>query len=189
MIIANSNDKSTVVDILCQSFKENNSVNYVVKQDKKREKRIKTLMEYSFELCLRYGKVYLSDEKNACALTLFPDRQRTNFHTIKLDLKLIFQCIGLLNMAKVLSRNSKIKSNYPKHPIIYLWFIGVNPTDQNRGLGSKLLIDIIKDSESTQKPIYLETSMPENLPFYKKFGFTVYNELNFTHKLYLLRRE
>lgn len=186
MIIANSNDKSTVVDILCQSFKENNSVNYVVKQDKKREKRIKTLMEYSFELCLRYGKIYINNSKNACALTLFPDQQRTTIH---LDIKLILKSIGISRVVKVLNRNSKIKKHYPQQPIIYLWFIGVNPEEQNKGVGSQLLSEIIMESESTQKPIYLETSMPENLPFYKRFGFTVYNELNFTHKLYLLRRE
>jgi ribosomal protein S18 acetylase RimI-like enzyme len=185
MIIASSKDKSTVVEILCQSFDTNNSVNYVIKQDKIRKKRMKSLMAYSFELCLRYGKIYLNDERNACALTLFPDQQKTN---ICLDIKLIFECIGLTRVMKVLKRNSQIKKFYPQQPIIYLWFIGVNSKEQNKGIGSKLLLEIIKDSESKQKPIYLETSMPENLPFYQKFGFTIYRKLDFGHKLYLLKR-
>ena len=186
MTTANIKDKSTIIDILCQSFDINNSVNYVIKQDKNREKRIKSLMDYSFELCQRYGKIYLNDERNACALTLFPDQQKTN---ISLDIKLIFECIGITRVMKVLKRNSQIKKVYPQQPISYLLFIGVNPKEQNKGIGSKLLTEIIKDSESTQKPIYLETSMPENLPFYQKFGFTIYRELDFGHKLYLLKRE
>jgi len=44
-------DKELVVDILTRSFNANQSVNYIVKQDKKRIKRISALMDYLFEVC------------------------------------------------------------------------------------------------------------------------------------------
>ena len=61
MIKAAYSDKNLVVDILTDSFETNQSVNYIVKQDKKRVNRIRSLMDYSFEVCYSFGEVFLSD--------------------------------------------------------------------------------------------------------------------------------
>ena len=189
MIKASYTDKSILLDILCDSFDTNNSVNYVVKQDEKRKQRIRNLMDYSFEVCYLFGEILLSDDKKACALILFPDRKKTTFKTILLDIKLATTCVGITRVLKILDRDSKIKSFYPKHPVYYLWFIGVSSDSQRKGIGRVLLNDIIKESVGMQRPIYLETSMAENIPFYKKAGFEVYNELDFGHKLFLIKRD
>ncbi|MBI5541072.1 MAG: GNAT family N-acetyltransferase [Bacteroidia bacterium] len=189
MIKADYKDKSHIVNILTKVFDDNNSVNYVIKQDNKREQRIKKLMEYSFDICYLFGNVYLSEDRNACALTLFPDKQKTTLKTILLDLKLAYSSIGLTRIKKVQDRNSKIKNSYPKEPIFYLWFIGVNSTVQSKGIGSSLIKDLIKESEITKRPIYLETSMQKNIEFYNKHGFKVYKELDFGHKLFLIKRD
>lgn len=189
MLKASYKDKELILDILCKSFDVNKSVNYVVKQDNHRKKRIRTLMDYSFEICYRFGKIYLSDNKDGCALTLLPDKKKTTFKTILLDAKMAISSVGLRRVTKVLERDSKIKSAYPNNQIFYLWFIGVNPEAQQKGIGSDLLKDIIEESNNLKRPIYLETSMSENIKFYSKFGFTIYKELDFGHKLYLIKRE
>jgi ribosomal protein S18 acetylase RimI-like enzyme len=102
---------------------------------------------------------------------------------------LILSCIGIENIKKALSRESKIKQLQPKELMYYLWFIGVNPEYQNEGIGSVLLSEIIEDSENKKRPIYLETSTLKNLPWYKKFGFEIYNELDLSYKLFFLKRE
>ena len=56
---ADHNDKNLVVDILTKSFDTNQSVNYIVKQDQKRVKRISALLNYSFEVCHMFGDVFL----------------------------------------------------------------------------------------------------------------------------------
>lgn len=189
MIKADYSDKELVLDILCKSFDSNKSVNYVVKQDENRQKRIRNLMEYSYEICSMFGQIYLSDDKKACALTLFPDKKRTSLKSIFLDVKMAISCVGIDRVSKVLDRDSKIKKSYPSDQILYLWFIGVNPGEQKKGIGSNLLKEIIKESILTKRPIYLETSMPENIHFYNKLGFNIYKELNFGHTLFLIKRE
>lgn len=189
MITARKEDKQLVIDILAQSFESNQSVNYIVLQDSKRQQRIKHLMDYSFEICYTYGKVYLSDDRKACALVLFPDQKTFSIKSTLLDISLIINAIGLTRIGTALSRESAITSQYPKDPIYYLWFLGVLPSAQGEGTGSKLLSEIIADAGSQHKPIYLETSTVKNLPWYQKFGFKIYHELEFTYKLYMLRRE
>lgn len=189
MIKASLEDKFYVVDILTKSFENNQSVNYIAKQDQKREQRVSSLMDYSFEVCYLFGDVFLSDDKKACALVLYPDKKKTTLKSILLDVKLILSCIGIENIKKALSRESKIKQLQPKELMYYLWFIGVDPEYQNEGIGSVFLSEIIQDSEHKKRPIYLETSTLKNLPWYQKFGFQIYNELELSYKLFFLRRE
>ena len=189
MLKANYNDKEQILDILCASFDSNLSVNYVVKQDRKRKRRIRILMNYSFEMCFKFGQIYLSDDKEACALTLFPDKKKVSLKTILLDVRLAIFCIGLKRVPKVLKRDLKIKSIYPGKNILYLWFIGVDPHVQNQGIGTILLTALIQESKHLKHSVYLETSVPENVKFYRNQGFRVYQELDFGHRLYLIKRD
>jgi len=185
---AEATDKGRVVDILAQSFEDNKSVNYVVKQDAKRKERIRGLMEYSFDVCKAFGEVWFSDDEQACALILFPDKKKSTPASILWDVKLAASVIGLSRVGQVLGRESKIKAFHPKQPFAYLWFIGVIPSAQNHGKGSDLLDELIKRYSAGGRPIYLETSVERNLPWYKKHGFEIFETLQLTYTLSLLRR-
>ncbi|NOT77012.1 MAG: GNAT family N-acetyltransferase [Cyclobacteriaceae bacterium] len=186
MVRTGGEKKSVVVDILAASFDDNKSVNYVVKQDARRKERVRGLMEYSYNVCNAFGEVWVSDDEQACALILLPDCKRTNLDAILRDVKLATSVIGLSRVGQVLSRESKIKAFHPKEPFSYLWFVGVRPEVQGRGKGSQLLNEVIKGQDS--RPIYLETSVEKNLSWYKKHGFEIFNTLDFTYTLYMMRR-
>lgn len=189
MVKAQYTDKKLVIDILTLSFDTNQSVNYIVQQDEKRLERINALMDYSFEVCYKFGNVFLSDDKKACALVLFPDKKRTTLKSILFDVKLIFKCVGISNIGKAMGREAEIKNLQPKEQMYYLWFIGVYPIYHGSGIGSQLMQEIIEDSRKQQLSIYLETSTVKNLPWYKKFGFEIYSELQLSYKLYFLKLE
>jgi ribosomal protein S18 acetylase RimI-like enzyme len=189
MIKATHSDRNGIVELLARSFDTNQSVNYIIRQDANRPARMRVLMQYSFDMCYRFGDVFLSEDRKACALVLYPDKKKTNFQSILLDVGLIICCIGLRNIKKALAREAAIKRLQPREAMYYLWFIGVAPEDQYKGIGSRLMRDIIQDSSDKGRPIYLETSTLNNLPWYKKFGFEVYNELYLSYKLFFLRRE
>lgn len=189
MVKAKYSDKNLVVDILTKSFDTNQSVNYIVKQDAKRTQRVRALMDYSFEVCYLFGDVFLSEDKRACALITYPDKKRTTAKSILLDVTLILSVVGLENIKKTLARESLINKIQPKELKYYLWFIGVDPEYQNEGIGTILLDELIEDSEHKKRPIYLETSTLKNLPWYQKFGFQIYHELDLSYKLFFLKRQ
>jgi ribosomal protein S18 acetylase RimI-like enzyme len=180
--------KARVVEILTESFDENKSVNYVVKQDSNRKSRLRGLMDYCYNVCEAFGEVWISEDEQACALILHPDKKRTKLRAILWDVKLAFSVIGLSRVGQVMARESKIKKFHPKEPFSYLWFIGVDPSLQNNGKGSRLLEEIIQHSEQQGRPIYLETSVDRNLPWYKKFGFGIFQSFDLTYTLYMMRR-
>lgn len=180
-------DKRLVVDILTASFLNNKSVNYIIPQDEIRLYRIQELMAYSFDICSLFGEVMISEDKKACALILYSEQKKTTIKSIWLNIKLVMNCIGIRNIFKVLGRERKIKSIQPKNRMAYLWFIGVIPAYQHFGLGSRLMKEIIEKCTLDKRPIYLETSTTENLPWYKKFGFEIYNEFDFSYTLFFLK--
>jgi len=189
MIKAESADKELALDVLSRSFVDNQSVNFIVRQDKKKTQRIRTLMDYSFELCQHFGEAWLSDDRKACALVLYPHKKHMSLFAIWLDVKLIVRAIGLSGIRKTLSREALVKKLQPKEEKAYLWFIGVDPEHQHRGTGSKLMKDVIANANRNDLPIYLETSTLKNLPWYENLGFQVYGRLDLGYTLYFLKRE
>ena len=187
MIEATQSDRNTIVELLASRFDENKSVNYIIRQDRWRKQRIRQLMGYSFDVCHRFGRVVLSEDKKACALILFPEQKRTTLKLIGWDLRLITRGIGWAGVNKAMSREKKIKKLQPKEPIYYLWFIGVRPAEQNKGRGSDLLQQILQDAKERNRTLCLETSTEKNLPWYQKFGFQLYNQLDFGYTLFMLK--
>jgi len=186
MIKANHSHKNLVVAILTQSFEHNPSVNYIIKQDRKRLERVMALMSYSFEICSLFGEVWLTDDLKGCALLLYPHKKRITFKSVYYDLVLILHSIGIGRIALAVDREGKIKKVRPDGPSVYLWFIGIKPDAQNKGLGSEFLKQVLVHARNLELPIYLETSVHKNLDWYKRFGFQVYNRLSFGHTLHFL---
>ena len=69
------------------------------------------------------------------------------------------------------------KANMKGQTFIYLLVIGVAPAFQGQGFGGKLLRALIKESERTGTPLYLETETESNVRLYERFGFVVVKEI------------
>lgn len=100
--------------------------------------------------------------------------------------EIIFQAIGLGGMSKTLDREAQIKKKQLKAPMVYLWFIGVSPLYQHRGICSKLLREVLDEAKRMNRPVFLETSILKNIAWYERFGFKVYDCLELDYTLYFL---
>lgn len=187
MRAASFEDKSLVIDILTESFKENKSVLSVVGNDKS---KIPELMGYSFEKGMIDGEIWINDRRTVTLIALYPRRAGFSFRGIKLDIKLLFSVIGLSRLFKILKRERTIKAKQPKSDFIHLWYIGVLNTHQNRGEGSKMLREFLEMKKKENIPIYLETSTERNLSFYKKMGFELVEKIReeLPYTLYLFAK-
>ncbi len=189
MIKATHSDYQLLIQILSTAFNQNQSVNYIVRQDRKRQKRIENLIAYSLKVCAEFGEVFLSDDRKACALIVYPDKKKTTFPSILWDINLILSCTGIGNIGKILNREAKIKQRHPLTPFTHLWYIGVLPHEQGKGIGTRLLEEVIQWSAAQNRPLYLETSSESNLPFYRKAGFEIFDQLELSYRLYFLTNQ
>jgi len=70
-----------------------------------------------------------------------------------------------------------LAARHPPEPIFTLSLLGVAPERQGRGIGSALLADWLADVDVAGQPAWLETASARNLPFYRRFGFQVAEEI------------
>jgi GNAT superfamily N-acetyltransferase len=62
---------------------------------------------------------------------------------------------------------------HPKQPHWYLFFLGVEPELQGRGLGGKLLQSLNERTDRDGVIGYLETDRESNLRLYQRYGFQI----------------
>ncbi|WP_328306910.1 GNAT family N-acetyltransferase [Actinomycetospora sp. NBC_00405] len=60
---------------------------------------------------------------------------------------------------------------HPSEPHEYLWFLGVVPASQGRGLGSTLMAPVLARADREGRPAYLEATTARNRAFYERHGF------------------
>ncbi len=60
---------------------------------------------------------------------------------------------------------------HPAEPHEYLWFLGVEPAAQGRGIGSRLLAPVLERADRSGHPAYLEATSPRNRALYERHGF------------------
>ena len=58
----------------------------------------------------------------------------------------------------------------------YLLLLGVEPDAQGTGLGRALMAPLLAEADAAGRAVYLETSTPSNLPYYRRHGFEVVGE-------------
>ncbi|WP_179470147.1 GNAT family N-acetyltransferase [Mycolicibacterium vinylchloridicum] len=70
-----------------------------------------------------------------------------------------------------------MKANHPEEPHWYLAMIGSDPTVRGGGYGRALMQSRLDRCDAEYAPAYLESSNPDNIPYYERFGFEVTGEL------------
>ena len=70
----------------------------------------------------------------------------------------------------------KIDAAHPATSHAFLHTLGVDPRTQRSGAGASLLDRLIAGADRSAVPVHLTTSTPDNLPYYRRFGFEVDGE-------------
>jgi hypothetical protein len=177
--IAKYTDKSLVAEILVSAFlplKDDNSINFVVKQDKKRAERMRVLMEYLFEKAFNFGEIYISNNKKTCILLSFPYKEKTTLKTLLLNFKLAHKCIGFNRVFHVLKRQKSVKQHYPKGKYIIPLIMATIPNCKGNGSAARLMIEVKNHYKQSKLPVIVDAASKKNVILYQKFGFKVFKE-------------
>lgn len=78
---------------------------------------------------------------------------------------------------RAVSAQEMMKRTHPEEPHWYLAAIGSDPSVRGQGFGQVLMRSRLDRCDAEYCPAYLESSKPENVPYYARFGFTVMDEM------------
>ncbi len=85
-----------------------------------------------------------------------------------------------------------VEKVHPHEPLWYLQLLVVDPSVQRMGIGAMLQRPQLERADEEGLACYLETQNPDNLPYYRRFGYEVVRELHPVKNgppLWTLRRE
>ena len=89
----------------------------------------------------------------------------------------LLHATGLRRFGRLLAVREDMDKHHPMdRPHAYLWFLGVNPAAQGRGIGSRLLKSATDRLDAAGEAAYLETQTERNIALYVRHGFTVISE-------------
>jgi ribosomal protein S18 acetylase RimI-like enzyme len=91
--------------------------------------------------------------------------------------RLFKESVGEPRRSEVLSILEQIGAAHPKEPHWHLAFLGVDPTQQGKGLGAALLRHALAHIDGQHLHAYLESSNPANVSLYQRHGFEVIREV------------
>jgi ribosomal protein S18 acetylase RimI-like enzyme len=99
---------------------------------------------------------------------------------IDISADLLFTLRAFLNMGlRTGVRSARaariIAAHVPPQPFTYLRTLGVHPDLHGRGLGSRLVEQVVRSAPASL-PVYLETAKEKNVTFYTRHGFECIGE-------------
>jgi GNAT superfamily N-acetyltransferase len=71
-----------------------------------------------------------------------------------------------------------ISEHHPREPHWYLQTLAVRPSAQRRGVGTALIEPGLARAEADGVGCYLETQRESNIPYYRRFGFELTDEIS-----------
>ena len=84
---------------------------------------------------------------------------------------------GLWPALRVVAWMAAWSKHDPREPHSHLGPIGVDPAAQGRRIGQQLMARYCEELDRTGTAGYLETDRPENVRFYRLFGFEIRDEI------------
>ncbi len=138
--------------------------------------------EFNLRIGIKYDEIYgTSNDLEGIAIWRAPKNVNYPYlqYLKKGGLKLPFQ-FGI-KIAKritfIKAVNDSMRNIYMKVPYCYFGLIGVDPKLRGQGFASKLIKPMLTHIDNQNLPIYLETTLERNLPFFEYFGFERLEEI------------
>ena len=172
-------DKTTVDSAatdLSAAFVDDPIFDWFMREDAQRDAaRLRFFKVLMRESALADGEILRPAAGGAAAVWI--PSERAGDQPLARELRALPMLLNATGVARF-SRLSVLRSAMDKHhptdrPHDYLWFLGVHPSAQGAGVGSRLLRARTLDLDRRGRHAFLETATPRNVPLYQRHGFRI----------------
>ena len=146
------------------------------RSDARRDKARLSFFNYVLKnLALRDGEITRPAAGGAAAVWIPSEAWGSQFWLDEVRaLPVLLATTGLGRFGRLLAlRNAMDKHHPTDRAHEYLWFLGVTPSGQGHGIGSRLLKSKLDQLDAAGRPAFLETSSDRNVALYRRHGFEV----------------
>lgn len=171
-----SEDLAAIGDVLAEAFEADPVTAWYWRRPKRRHEHLSVWFSLITELhYLPHGEVFVAEEDGEVAgvsLWAAPGGWRLSPRDeFKVSRQVVPRLGTRVPLATVAMR--RMERRHPEQPHWYLSTLGVRPECQGRGLGSKLMFDVLARCDRDAMPAYLESSTEGSRALYERHGFEV----------------
>lgn len=167
--VATESDEARIFSIMVLAFSADPAVRWVWPDPQQYVKHFPSFVKAFAGKAFAAGSAYYVDDYAGAALWLPP-----NVHFDEEAVTAVFEETVAEEIRRAGFRVFEQMAKYhPAEPHWYLPVLGVDPSRHGKGLGSVLMKHALDQCDRDNKPAYLESSNPRNIPFYKRHGFGV----------------
>lgn len=116
------------------------------------------------------AQVLVTPERTAASIWLPPGQWRAPMSEVVRQAPRLLRAYGTRS-PRALGLLSVVEKQHPTAPHWYLEAIGTVPEVRGQGIGPTVLTPVLDRCDEERLPAYLESSNPQNIPFYERHGF------------------
>jgi ribosomal protein S18 acetylase RimI-like enzyme len=167
----------SAAEVLALAFQHDPLSCYVFPEEVRRGRVLRWMFHQHLRYGLHYGEVYTTEAVDGVAIWLPPGQTTQTLwrllRTGALLAPLRFGWSACRRSMTFLGVITTWHRHFAPDAHWYLFFLGVTPAQQGRGIGSALLQPVLARADAAALPCYLETGVARNLGFYEWHGFQV----------------
>lgn len=142
-------------------------------EDRRRMRRLARFFTTETRRHLRGADTVLTaDGHPGAAVWARPDHWRTSWIDLVRALPVMVPSVGP-RLPRALDGLGMMERSHPREPHWYLAFVGTDPDRRGTGAGRAVIEPVLDRCDGAGLGAYLESSKPENLSYYERFGFDV----------------
>jgi len=176
---ADAGELTPVAEVLARAFHDDPAMIWLFGD--KPVPRLRRLRRYFASEARRHrrhgGTVLTADGRPGGAFWEPPGQWNVSWPAVVRSAPMLMSTIGR-RLPRALRGLGQIERVHPRAPHWYLAVIGTDPPEQGKGVGAALLGPILERCDREAVGAYLESSKPENVPWYERFGFTVTGQID-----------
>lgn len=169
-------DLEWATDLLTDAFLDEAPTSHLF-QGPKRLAQTRYFMRCTAAYSLLFGEGYTTPERNGVALWLLPDATTMTMGRMRkagmLSAPLRMGLSAFGRFMKFADHTDKMHRRAAPMPHYYLFALGVTRAAQGKGVGGRLVAEMLDRADRESLPAYLETQNERNVPLYQRLGFEV----------------
>ena len=169
-------DTDVIARVLARAFEGDPVFRWIVPDPDRRRWRFPPLFAAVADVFLTHEETYVAGEGIAVALWAPPGKEpipREHAETFEQKVADILE----EDAERAGQVQELMNERHPAEPAFYLQFMGVMPHEQGKGVGSRLMADMLQRCDSNSTPAYLEATSLASRRLYERHGFEVVGEI------------
>jgi ribosomal protein S18 acetylase RimI-like enzyme len=176
---ATAADVEHLAGVLANAFCEDPIYGWLIPSSRKRPASLRRFFEIQLRIVgLAHGSAWTTSELAGAAISTPPGSWRLPASAALRNSAAFAHVFGA-HMPRALGYLLRMERRHVHGPHHYIATVGVAPSSQGQGLGSKLLGPTLDLCDAQQCSAYIEASSERNAALYERLGFAVTGEMRF----------